>query len=565
MKATSRNCVAGIFAAALGLMASTANAALVISSGTTSNVVCTTGVCTATAASAVLNAGTLQNMLARSNTKVTTGTAAKDIVIAAPVRWPGRQELTLEAPRSIRINAEVTVAGNGAVTFSTANDSAPSFGSGGRLTFSTLTSALKINGRAYILVNSVESLAIAAEDNFDGAIAFAQDYDAAPDGVYPDSPFAGTFSGDFNGLGHTIKNFRLAYVGEIGEPPRVIGLFAQLGTGGTIENISLTDAQVSSVNNFGNLGLLVGQNRGAIDRVSVAGRVIGTPDANVLGGLVGFNVSTGTITNSRSGADIVDGFFSGGLVGFNQGEIFRSSATGTVTAQERLSTVGGLVGSSMTASGVGAVRARISQSFATGAVTSSGTFAFIGGLIADTALSTIVNCYATGPVSGTGASGERAIGGVIGNLLNTTLGATYATGAIRGVAGDRIGGVAGSTRLPNLRLIATNYWNRTTTGVTRGTGVGVRGFVGLTSAQLKARLPSGFNPAIWGQSPNVNEGFPFLKALARSVLTTANQVDSRRIPVPSDASLESTRRLELTRPPVALQPQARVRIQYQAP
>jgi len=31
---------------------------------------------------------------------------------------------------------------------------------------------------------------------------------------------------------------------------------------------------------------------------------------------------------------------------------------------------------------------------------------------------------------------------------------------------------------------------------------------GLTDAQLKSRLPAGFGPKIWGQSPAINNGYP---------------------------------------------------------
>jgi len=34
----------------------------------------------------------------------------------------------------------------------------------------------------------------------------------------------------------------------------------------------------------------------------------------------------------------------------------------------------------------------------------------------------------------------------------------------------------------------------------------------LTDAQLKAQLPDGFDPKIWGQSPTINNGYPYLLA-----------------------------------------------------
>ena len=36
------------------------------------------------------------------------------------------------------------------------------------------------------------------------------------------------------------------------------------------------------------------------------------------------------------------------------------------------------------------------------------------------------------------------------------------------------------------------------------------GIHGTTDAELKAELPKGFDPKVWGQSPNINNGYPFL-------------------------------------------------------
>ena len=38
------------------------------------------------------------------------------------------------------------------------------------------------------------------------------------------------------------------------------------------------------------------------------------------------------------------------------------------------------------------------------------------------------------------------------------------------------------------------------------------GITGLTTQQLKSGLPAGFDPNIWGQSPNINDGYPYLRA-----------------------------------------------------
>ena len=40
----------------------------------------------------------------------------------------------------------------------------------------------------------------------------------------------------------------------------------------------------------------------------------------------------------------------------------------------------------------------------------------------------------------------------------------------------------------------------------------VSGITGLTTVQFQSGLPAGFDPAVWAQSPGINNGFPYLIA-----------------------------------------------------
>ena len=91
-----------------------AHAALVVSSDPTSNVTCVAGVCSATAANAVLNAGDLATALAHGNVDVESGSDAMDIDVTAPVTWATRRTLTLAADRSVAVSAAVVAEGEGA-------------------------------------------------------------------------------------------------------------------------------------------------------------------------------------------------------------------------------------------------------------------------------------------------------------------------------------------------------------------------------------------------------------------------------------------------------------------
>src|SRR6185312_14798709 len=119
-----------IITTALLLSSAAAHADVVISSDPTQNMTCSGGVCSPTAANAVLNVTDLANMLATGDTKVTTGSGAVNIDVVAALSWSGTARLTLDANTGLNIQAPVTVAGSGALTF-TYNDG----GSSGDLIF----------------------------------------------------------------------------------------------------------------------------------------------------------------------------------------------------------------------------------------------------------------------------------------------------------------------------------------------------------------------------------------------------------------------------------------------
>jgi hypothetical protein len=61
------------------------------------------------------------------------------------------------------------------------------------------------------------------------------------------------------------------------------------------------------------------------------------------------------------------------------------------------------------------------------------------------------------------------------------------------------------------------YWDTTTSGITNpsqgaGTPANDPGITGLTTDQLQSGLPAGFDPSVWGESANINNGMPYLLA-----------------------------------------------------
>jgi hypothetical protein len=125
-----------------------------------------------------------------------------------------------------------------------------------------------------------------------------------------------------------------------------------------------------------------------------------------------------TIQDSVSSV-VVNGYgYLGGLVGYNEGRILRSSATGNVTGDSQYgSYVGGLVGATTSGtnynwnalnSELTDVGSTITDSFATGDVIGGG---FVGGLIGSAEFTLIKDSYSEGDVFG-----YSSVGGLVGEL-----------------------------------------------------------------------------------------------------------------------------------------------------
>jgi len=77
-----------------------------------------------------------------------------------------------------------------------------------------------------------------------------------------------------------------------------------------------------------------------------------------------------------------------------------------------------------------------------------------------------------------------------------------------------VGGLIGDDEPDDL---TNDYWDLETSGITdpsQGAGnvSNDPGITGLTDAQLKSGLPAGFDLTIWAQSPDINNGYPYLLA-----------------------------------------------------
>ncbi|HEX4081169.1 MAG TPA: GLUG motif-containing protein [Rhizomicrobium sp.] len=122
---------------------------------------------------------------------------------------------------------------------------------------------------------------------------------------------------------------------------------------------------------------------------------------------------------------------------------------------------------------------------------------YTGGLVGFS-FGSVQNSYATGAVTGGRYAGGAA---GAGNFLSTS----YSTGAVSGAYPGGFIGFGDDD--------FSDYWDVTTSGTDVGVGEGnSTGVTGLTSQQLQAGLPAGFDPTIWGQNANINNGLPYLLA-----------------------------------------------------
>ena len=468
------------------LAMSSALADVAISKKPTANMACSSGVCTATAESAVLNINDLAGMLASGDVKVASGRLAQDIRINSTLSWTSTSRLTLDSYRAITFNEPVDVAGTGALTITT-NDGGKNgdftFPGKGRVKFWDSHSGLTINGKNYILVKNISALAKELR-NDDGTGRFFALYKSGGAGrkSYFQSPITREFEGTFEGLGNTISHLTIS--GSTGN----IALFAAIGLSGAVRDLHLANVSIS-VGGFGGqfVGPLVGGNGGVILNCDASGQVF--------------------VSGAQS--------FAGGLVGGNVGTITHSSASTVITDSSGDAVVGGLVGENGY-DGQESPPGYIYESYATGAVT-GGDGAMVGGLVGENASAAVYNSYATGAVTG----GDNAyVGGLLGSHLNAffapLLRSSYSTGAVRGGTNATVGGLIGQDDADT--RITHSYWDMDTSGISdpsQGAGnvQNDKGITGLTTEQFQSGLPKGFDRKLWAEKPGINNGYPYLIGL----------------------------------------------------
>jgi hypothetical protein len=293
------------------------------------------------------------------------------------------------------------------------------------------------------------------------------------------------FTGTFDGAGHTITGLTQISAGQNA------GLFGLIGTGGSITNILLQNALITSNYSGGSLaagnpipgmiGILAGENnQGSITNVTVIGTIVSTSSGSACGGLVGVNLGsiskssasvtlTATLNDSDSGLPGQSTQI-GGIAGRNNATITNVIAAGMISVKLNANAssgavfgaqIGGLVGLSDNGGNVAGSHSSVNIS-ATFSGSSSGQstngtatkfWNAIGGLIgnADTTGS-IANSSSSGTVTVTSTINDldggwcvETVGGLLGSGGSIDVLGTANPNGTPTIAGSSAGGIVNVT------------------------------------------------------------------------------------------------------------------------
>jgi len=155
---------------------------------------------------------------------------------------------------------------------------------------------------------------------------------------------ANSFTGSYNGGGHTITGLR------INTNSGYQGMFGYIGADGKVENLGLIDVNITSSAVAVATGGIVGCNDGTIQNCYVTGNITGTTYVGGIAGENSENSGSSTIQNCYFSGSVTGRYYIGGITGANDVTIQNCFAAGSVIASGTDSTsinsVGGIVGNS---------------------------------------------------------------------------------------------------------------------------------------------------------------------------------------------------------------------------
>ncbi len=265
-----------------------------------------------------------------------------------------------------------------------------------------------------------------------------------------------SFSGVFNGNGHTINNFSINQSSK-----DFIGIFGTISNG-KIENVGVKNSTLAGRYYVGGL---CGYSEASIELCKVQSTDI--TGYSGTGGLVGNN--NGTINWCQFDGTVSGNWTVGGLAGYTGGTIFRSFATGTIIGSSE--NIGGLCGGNS---------GSINQCFFIGHVSGKED---VGGFCGGNG-GLVNQCYAKGEVNGS----DNYTGGLCGTNRGIIT-QCYSTAKTK--QGDVIGGLCGTDE--GIGAIYDSYWDMETSEMTCSAG----GW-GLTQEQVtRSNSYTGWTDGNW--------------------------------------------------------------------
>jgi hypothetical protein len=324
-----------------------------------------------------------------SGTGSLTLQADNNINVNEAVSWSANT-LTLTAGNDINVNAVMSATSTAALALNYTNDLNFKMNAGktafdGKIALAS-TSSLSLNSDNYTIINDLAALEALTLNSSTAKYVLGTDisdstlFESIGNG---DDGIAGSFTGTFNGLGHSITNLTISESGAWDFNPNGVGLFGNIAGTANISNLALIDSTVTNTSEDWDIaptGALVGYATS-----TTSGETIYNPTiSNII-------VTGATVTANGS---------AGGAIGqINRGQVDNVNvSTSTISGD---SSVGGVVGYSN--------RTNIDSASSVGNTITAVTYG-AGGVVGETYVGSISNSNA----SGNTISGSQDLGGILG-------------------------------------------------------------------------------------------------------------------------------------------------------
>ena len=418
--------------------------------------------------------------------------AAGDLTLNSAVSWSANT-LTLNAAKNINVNAVLNATGsaslalNPAASTGTVNMGMSPAGTvnastgnayTGQINFNS-TGTFSIGGTQYTVINSLGSQGSTTGNDLQGMQGNLSGHYVLGSNIDASATSTWNSNAGFVPIGGGTVTSTSQYLWNISYTTLPTNQFTGTfdGMGHTISNLTINLPSMNFVGMFGyttsadsirNTGMV----GGAVTGASFVGSLVGYSNGSIIS-----SYATGSIASTNYSA------FAGGLVGGNSGAISNSYATGNYLATRGTGLgnetrfAGGLVGQNESTG-------TISNSYATGSVAG---YEYLGGLVGVNSGS-IDGSHATGNMSEPFGDNAQYVGGLAGTN-GGTISKSYSTGNITATGNVTwIGGFVGLSS-GNTASISQCY---STGNVTQtGTGTGIGGFVGQNYASISNSYATG--------------------------------------------------------------------------